>query len=74
MSRPLFVRQRGAFDTPPTTDELTFEVETLSILFEDCDQAVVSYDVVGVASGDFPAQPLEQVIAADQFACQRFAR
>jgi len=66
----LRARQAGAFDSPPTPDEVGVNVGTISIEFLDCDFAVVNYDVnsAGV-SGSFEIQPLEQVVNPGGFSC-----
>ncbi|MDX1626112.1 MAG: glycoside hydrolase family 16 protein [Wenzhouxiangellaceae bacterium] len=66
---PLFASTGGRFDTPPLAGQETVEVGRMTIEFESCDRALVSYEIDDPAlARSFPVVPLERRVNPD-FEC-----
>jgi len=67
----LMANQGGAFDSPPTEQEVNVPVGEISIEFMGCDLGHVMYtiDTAGV-SGEFDIEPLEKVVNPGGFTCE----
>ena len=67
----LMANQGGAFDAPPTEQEVNVEVGEISIEFMGCDLGHVMYTIdTANVSGEFDIEPLEKVVNPDGFECE----
>lgn len=66
----IFASTGGVFDMPNTGNQQTMEVGTMTVEFQDCDLAMVSYDLPGAGlSNQFAVIPLEKRVNPDGFRC-----